>query len=1548
MNMIAPSRRPVGLFLLSALAKSAGAAALGESWRERQAAPAWVLAKAAQQLGPGERWITVHPPGHEKGAPVLIRENPDGSAHIIGGIGGAMTGLRLTGRKKGQSEAEATLERQKDRRAAKEAKVAEDKASGVHEAKQAARKDVKEQQTKAERDFIDAVAKVKGWDPASLEFDESKFADASPAALKALAQKHHKAVLKAAHGAAREAGDSILLDHETRAKDIGEIPVESSSAETISVADLDPVKPPGSGLGFSPNYGKRAAAAGFSPEEAQKIADKATEAKLATMTPEERSAALERGQAKQILDQELKGLRDAPLFDPKGSEKQASMVEALSILTARKKLQQASRAAAAAHKEIDDAKEAPRAFSIVTEDGAALSDAVRKDIAQGLQTVAARTFLTAAGEYARPELDRHIGVGAYNAMNSLALTVAGAGLMDRSVVDVLGVGAAAQALVSRLRASLSPKEFEDVREAMEDFHTSTYAATTGDAVKQAKKWAEIAKSVEVPETVVSGEDLQLAQDMNEKRRHAIGEARRALGTILGETEANAAMVAALRAPSSAPAQINMGAGDESSVATRMAAIGLLPDDYEMKNVGGSIVVSIPPEILGHLTDPMSRDDISQLKRSQEIMRGGDDEEGWLPLGFASRPDLGTSAPMGVAPRLAKPFAPKPGGDLTEALKDYIGGRMADGDAPSDIIGDAQSLGFFEKAGDNAAYAAALQDAIPLKGKDGKFQHADALAPLFDQYADSFVQKAYGGTRSPLSSQKIPTSDVTVDALHRALSATPEGVSAYKPIGDLTPQDQRALRTFFGKNIAKESPQEAELREALEDIREAEPEKTAVDLFGGTETNPAWLAWRTKRDAAAAAYNAAGLSWGKYLGMMGGTTKAYEAVQDLIRSRISEGFARNYNTLSPKEPIKIGRAAIRNSLTHLEALDPAARDAKVKMQAEIAASLRDRIAGKFASGTIEEKLAAQKQAQKAVEQSQLGLFSFDEPEKEAPAVPDDLGLDERHTIGHAAESQLAALMPMVGANFKAGQPVKLWNASMSGKYAPQQRAIKMLLANKRLGGALGAGSGKTAIMLGSFSHLHSKGEIKRAIMAVPSVVQGQFAGEALRYLQPGKYKWHAEPGAPREERIAAYKDPANHFMVVTHQSLRDDMVHLGAKHAGISEDEMGASIKKMSRGQRAAWMKETMAKEGIDFGATFVDEAHETVDRAGKEDSSLSTVMTSMSDNTPYYGYFSGDPVKNDASEVHSVLSKLDGARYGDRDAFMRRYGADTMSSKDALRREMSRYVFANKISSGAVATHHDVEVDLTPGQKTALADLDKHFAAAKLARRKGEVATDSMKVISPGSFEGVPADQHEAIAGNLQKSLGIMRSSAERRIIDSHPDNAKMDQIEKEVAARPGKQGVVFAHARSDVEAIRKRLEAMGKRVVTITGSDTAADKDKKRKMFNPEQGDPEADIVVASDAGAVGMNLQSGHYLIQHDVPQTAKTHGQRNARIDRLGQKNAIDLISLSAKHRSERRARDRLAKKYDLRELMTSPMDGLDDTGFAHFLAMRQNAAQQKGLF
>jgi ERCC4-related helicase len=306
-----------------------------------------------------------------------------------------------------------------------------------------------------------------------------------------------------------------------------------------------------------------------------------------------------------------------------------------------------------------------------------------------------------------------------------------------------------------------------------------------------------------------------------------------------------------------------------------------------------------------------------------------------------------------------------------------------------------------------------------------------------------------------------------------------------------------------------------------------------------------------------------------------------------------------------------------------------------------------------------------------------------------------------------------------------------------------------------------------------------------------------------------------------------------------------------------------------------------------------------------------------------------------------MFAKMDPERYKDRDAFMRRYGADTVGSKDALRREMARYMYPSKIDPDIKVDKKSVPTELSEGQNMALKEMDKHLSAMYLANMEGKTDVGAARAVSPASFEGEPEENHEKIAKDLQRNTGILKSSAVQRIIYNHADNPAIENLATMAKERKGKPGLVFAHSLAAVKAIGERLTKEGHKVITITGGDTGQQKEAKRAAYQ----NGEADILVASDAAAVGMNVQRGQWCYQHDTPQTAMVHAQRQGRINRIGQQNDVELLDNVPNHPEIHRARDRLTKKYALRDLMTTPMEGLDETGVAYYLKQRDALKAQK---
>jgi len=462
------------------------------------------------------------------------------------------------------------------------------------------------------------------------------------------------------------------------------------------------------------------------------------------------------------------------------------------------------------------------------------------------------------------------------------------------------------------------------------------------------------------------------------------------------------------------------------------------------------------------------------------------------------------------------------------------------------------------------------------------------------------------------------------------------------------------------------------------------------------------------------------------------------------------------------------------------------------------------------------------------------------------------------------------------------------------------------------------------------------------------VQGQFGSEALRFLEAGKFNWHCQPGASHAERLASYKDTNTDFHVVTHQSFRDDLLKIAARQDGSTSDDVATKMAAMSGDERQAFMKGALAKEGIAFDFAMADEAHGLLNREGKDNSIMSNAVQSVTDDVAYYLHASGDPIKNDASEAFDLLAKMDRKRYNDRAAFMRRYGGDTKYAQEGLRRELARHAYTASIKPDVNVTRHERHVEMTHSQHAALAAVDSNVAAVRIAKMQGKVNIPALQALSPESFAGADESHHEAIAHSLTKAIGVIANSAINRVINAHPDSGKLNDLSSLATELHDRPGVVFARSLAAVDQIKSRLEGEGHRVIVVTGKDSSKDKAAKIRAFNPDSGERRADIVICSDAGAVGANLQSGSWLAQYDTPDTAMVHNQRAGRVARIGQQNDVDLYDLIANHRFERNARARLSRKEDLRHVVTNPLDGLDDTGLASFLFHKQQASVQASMF
>ena len=80
-----------------------------------------------------------------------------------------------------------------------------------------------------------------------------------------------------------------------------------------------------------------------------------------------------------------------------------------------------------------------------------------------------------------------------------------------------------------------------------------------------------------------------------------------------------------------------------------------------------------------------------------------------------------------------------------------------------------------------------------------------------------------------------------------------------------------------------------------------------------------------------------------------------------------------------------------------------------------------------------------------------------------------------------------------------------------------------------------------------------------------------------------------------------------------------------------------------------------------------------------------------------------------------------------------------------------------------------------------------------------------------------------------------------------------------------------------------------------ISGEVSSEDRQKVVELFTY---DPKYKILVSTDAGAYGLNLQSASYIIMYDLPWSISKLTQREDRAHRIGQTKPVTVYTLVAK--------------------------------------------------
>ncbi|REJ73647.1 MAG: helicase [Planctomycetota bacterium] len=183
----------------------------------------------------------------------------------------------------------------------------------------------------------------------------------------------------------------------------------------------------------------------------------------------------------------------------------------------------------------------------------------------------------------------------------------------------------------------------------------------------------------------------------------------------------------------------------------------------------------------------------------------------------------------------------------------------------------------------------------------------------------------------------------------------------------------------------------------------------------------------------------------------------------------------------------------------------------------------------------------------------------------------------------------------------------------------------------------------------------------------------------------------------------------------------------------------------------------------------------------------------------------------------------------------------------------------------------------------------------------------------------------------LQKALLMCRLCANGTgLVDKEGPNyssklVRLTELLEELAQQSDRKIVLFSEWKRMHDQIEPILERLEMPFVRLDGS---VPQKQRPALVQRFQTDPDCRVILLTNAGSTGLNLQSANTVINVDLPWNPAVLEQRIGRAHRMGQKNPVQVYLLVTEETLEERLLDTLASKAELAEAALDAESDVDE--------------------
>ncbi|TNJ65331.1 DEAD/DEAH box helicase [Paenibacillus hemerocallicola] len=303
------------------------------------------------------------------------------------------------------------------------------------------------------------------------------------------------------------------------------------------------------------------------------------------------------------------------------------------------------------------------------------------------------------------------------------------------------------------------------------------------------------------------------------------------------------------------------------------------------------------------------------------------------------------------------------------------------------------------------------------------------------------------------------------------------------------------------------------------------------------------------------------------------------------------------------------------------------------------------------------------------------------------------------------------------------------------------------------------------------------------------------------------------------------------------------------------------------------------------------------------------------------------PVQNDLGELYNLITLLKPGQLGGQGHFAANFVVDKRLPKneDKLQEELSKVMIRNRRGDGDLEFTSRIvkNIPLTlSAEEQALYDGVCNFVRGRYQDSRGDIGS----MLSLVTLQREVCSSRDAVFLTLVNLFKKMAEDSPLRpkiwelveLIRSIKANTKADKT-LELIRDIGDKTIVFTEYRASQEYLLHFLKEHNIIAVPYRGGMNRGKKDWMMDLFKGR-----AQVMVATEAGGEGINLQFCHNVVNFDLPWNPMRVEQRIGRVHRLGQTENVQIFNLSTVGTIEEHILSLLHEKINMFEMVIGGLD------------------------